>query len=160
MFRLEDSQVSQITTNQTSYTHFPNDEAGYTSASGNIFPLPNGFSTYIVSYGDGTNFSSSGGSSEALGVNVSLPSAPINGCKVVLYSTLHRNSSSQNECLRVNFPGDISIPDARRISALGVATPSSTGINIICPASGNHSKNHTYIFSEEDNVFVQHVDMN
>ena len=123
--------------------------------------LPNGHSLYYVCYGDGTAFGGGGGTNDAVGVNISLPTTPVDGTRVILYSSVHRNSSSANECLRLNFPGLVSgVPDARRISAAGTATAASVGINIVCPASNNHSKNHCYIFSSDDNVWVQILDMN
>ena len=140
--------------------YFPNDEAAYTST---VRALPNGKSFYYVCYGDGTNFGSgSGGTNEALGVRVALPSEPIDGCRVVLYSSLHRNSTMANQVMRINFPGPLSgdIPGTRRIIANGISTAASVsgGINLVCPASTAHTRNHTYIYSSTDDFWTQIVD--
>ena len=156
---LETGLVTQITTNKTYFKHFENDEAGY--QTGTVFLLPSGYHTYIVNYGDGTNFGSgSGGDGDALGVNVALPAEPVDGTKVLLHSSDHRQTSSSIDCITLNFPGGVSGYGTRRISAAGTATAASVGINIVCPASNNHSKNHTYIYSSASDVWVQLVDMN
>ena len=159
MYRPEDSLVQQITTNKTYFKHFENDEAGY--QTGTIFLLPSGYHTYIVNYGDGTNFGNgSGGTGVSLGVNVALPAEPVDGTKVLLHSSVHRQTSSSTDCITLNFPGGVSGYSTRRISAAGTATAASVGRNLVCPASSDHSKNHTYIYSSASDVWVQLVDKN
>ena len=156
---MEDSLINQITTNKTYFKHFENDEAGY--QTGTVFLLPSGYHTYIVTYGDGTNFGSgTGGSGDALGVNVALPGEPVDGTKVLLHSSDHRQTSLSTDCITLNFPGGVSGYNTRRISAAGTATPASAPRNLVCPASNEHSKNHTYIYSSVDDVWIQLVDKN
>ena len=161
---ITDDEIDQITTNTNHFQYFENDESGYSNSSGQVFPLPNGKSVYYVCYGTGENFGSgTGGSNVALGVNVSLPSDPVDGCRVVLYSSMHRQSSSAVQCLSVNFPGPISgIPGTRRLVAAGTANLASKsgGTKVTSPSSNDHSKNHTYLYSETDDLWTLMVDMN
>jgi len=159
------TQISQITSNTRYFQHFPHDESGYTSSSGNIFPVPSGYHEALLVYGDGSNFGwGTGGGDTGLGVEISLPvTGLIDGQKVILHSTMHRQTSSANQCLVMNFPGDISgTPNTRRVSALGVEYlgNASGGSRVVCPASNNHTRNHTYIFCAASDVWILRVDTN
>ena len=163
--RISNNDIAQIGNNTRYFKHFANDESGYQHTGSNIFPVPSGYHEALVLYGDGTNFgSNSGGSGESLGVNFELPVTNLlDGQKVVLHSTMHRQSTDITECLRLNFPGNITgTPNTRRVCALGVEylANASGGTRIVIPSSNNHTKNSTFVYCQTADVWILRVDQN
>jgi hypothetical protein len=146
------------------FKYFSNTEAGYTPASGNVFNLPSYHLHYRVVYGDGTQFGGgTGGAGVALGVNVALPRFPIDGCRVVLYSSVHRTTNQITEIIRLRWGTGTpfeNISGNRKLSYGGNVITASTGATVNVDASAAHSKNKTYIYCQPIDTWIEQVDMN
>jgi hypothetical protein len=146
------------------FKYFSNTESGYTPSSGNVFSLPSYYLHYRVVYGDGTQFGGgTGGINVGLGVNVALPRFPIDGCRVCLYSSVHRTTSQITEIIRLRWGTGTpfeNISGNRKLSFGGNVISASTGATINIDASAAHSKNRTYIYCQPIDTWIEMVDMN
>ena len=135
------------------HKYFDPDETAYQTYN-NAFVLPDGYSTYFVQKGDGSDWTLAAnetGYFVGKSVRVRLPWNPVDGATVTLYSGIHKTEYSGTNLISAVFPGyNYNGPSGRYVMINGTAWGPDMGVTygtINCASSLGHSSRDIYRFS-------------